>query len=240
MLKAYAAHRVSPLVGGWLTLLAVAVLAVVQPASRSQAGELPQVRFDVPHRLVAREVELPAGQAGGRLVEIAIPVSVRIVKGDIHRVQEVAIEIDATAEQLAVHDFSPRTTLQSELSGHIEVNHTQESAKAFDASLGGQSPLPLGDIVAQVTPTVSGGSKQRSVAVTKKRRLAPLRPIAVSGTFGSGQGVFFQLRPSSQTTFEGQHLLSVVLRVPENWQGGQLQVRCWARGERRILWFDQL
>ncbi|MGI9456817.1 MAG: hypothetical protein ACR2NU_09655 [Aeoliella sp.] len=212
------------------------ILVFAPSASTLRAGELPQVRFDVPQRLAAREL-LSDDLSSGRLIEITVPISVRIVKGDIQRVNEVAIEIDAGVD---VVDFAPRTTLGSELAGDIKVNTTKESARSFDASLGGQSPIPIGDVVAQVAPSISAGKKEREVETTSVSRLAPKKPTAVSGTLGGGQGAFFQFRPSSQTTLEGQHALSLVFRVPDGWQASQLQVRCWARGERRVLWFDQL
>lgn len=223
----------SPLVGA-LTFL----LLCTADTSSAQVGDTPHVRFDVPHRITALEVDAD-GPYLGRLVEVTVPVSVRVVKGSIGRVEEVAIEIDASTAGLAVHDFAPRTTLGSDVADPIQVTTTKEAARAVDASLGGQSPIPIGDVVAQIAPSISAGKKDREVETKTLARLAPKRPIAVSGTIAGGQGAFFQFRPSSQTTLEGQQALSIVFQVPDDWQASELEVRCIARGQRRILWFEQ-
>ena len=208
-------------------------------ASSALAGEPPVVQFDLPKQLVAHHVVEAVQPSAARLIEVTVPVSARILKGNAGGVDEIAIEIDGRMSGLVVHDFAPQTTLGSEHAGDIQVTTTTEKARTFEASLGGQSPMPIGDVVAQVTPSLSGGSKDRTAETKTTSRLPPKRPIVVSGTINESHGAFFQLRPSSQTTLEGQHTLSVVFRVPDDWTAGQLEVRCWARGERQILWFDQ-
>ena len=208
-------------------------------AELATAGDPPTVQFDLPKRLVARQVIDATQPTYYRLIEVTVPVTARVAGGDVSEIQEINIEIDGVCDALVVHDFAPQTTLGTEHAGDIQVTTTSEQARTFDASLGGQSPIPIGDVVAQVTPTMSGGTKNRTAETKTTSRLAPKRPIVVSGTLNEGHGAFFQLRPSSQTTLEGQHQLSVVFRVPDQWSAGHLDVRCWARGERQILWFDQ-
>lgn len=212
----------------WLASAAVAV-----------AGEPPVVQFDIPKRLVAHNVLSTAEPPSFRLIEVSVPVSTRVVSGDVRGVKEIVVEIDAGPMGVVVHDFAPQTTLGSELASDIQVVTTNEKAKTFDASLGGQSPIPIGDIVAQVTPSLSMGTKDKKAETQTVSRLSPKQPIVVSGTINDGRGVFYQLRPSTQTTLEGQHTLSVVLRVPDDWVVGRLDVRCWAKGDRQVLWFDQ-
>lgn len=216
-----------------------ALVLLLSSAGVAHAGEPPVVLFDVPKRLVAHEVVEPAAPNPYRLVEITVPVSTRVAKGDVGKVQEITIEIDGGCAALVVHDFAPQTTLGSELADDIKVTTTTEKATSLDATLGGQSPIPIGDVVAHVTPSISAGNKNRTAETKTTSRLAPKRPIVVSGTISEGHGAFFQLRPSTQTTLEGQHQLSIVFRVPYDWTAGHLDVRCWARGERQILWFDQ-
>lgn len=199
----------------------------------------PEVRFDVPQRVSAHQVLDATEPTAQRLIEVSVPISARVTRGDVRGVQQITIEIDGGRDALVVHDFAPSTALGSEHAGDIQVTTTSEKSKSFEASLGGQSPIPIGDVVAQVTPSFSAGVKNRTAETQSTARLSPKRPTVVSGTINEGRGVFFQLRPSSQTTLEGQHQLSVVFRVPDNWSAGQLEVRCWARGERQILWFDQ-
>lgn len=214
-------------------------LLLLPTVSAVRAAEPPVVQFDLPKRLAAHNVVEPAAPSAYRLVEVSIPVTARVAVGDVGKVEEITIEIDGACSGLAVHDFAPQTTLGSELAGDIQVTTTTEKARTFDASLGGQSPFPIGDVVAQVTPSLSAGTKNRTAETQTTSRLSPKRPVVVSGTMNEGRGAFFQLRPSSQTTLEGQHQLSIVFRVPDDWVAGHLDVRCWARGERQILWFDQ-
>ncbi len=218
--------------------MVLSLVVFAPPAGTLCGSELPQVRFDIPQRFTAREV-LSDDPLAGRLIEVTVPISVRVVAGDIHRVKEVSIEIDAGGTGLLVHDFSPQTTLGTDLAGNIRVSTTKEAGQKFNASLGGQSPIPLGEVIAQVAPSISASKTRREVEVKTTTRLPPKKPTAVSGTLGGGRGVFFQLRPSSQTTLEGQHLLSVVFRAPDDWLASDLAVRCAALGERRVLWFDQ-
>lgn len=222
-----------------LRSLAVSGVLIFLVPSATAWGEPPEVQFDLPKQVIAYDVLDASGTTAHRLVEVTVPVSARVTRGDVRDVEEISIEIDGGCEALVVHDFAPGTTLGSEHAGDIQVTTTTEKALTFDASLGGQSPIPIGDVVAQVTPSLSAGAKNRTAETKSTARLAPKRPTVVSGTINEGQGVFFQLRPSSQTTLEGQHQLSVVFRAPADWSAGQLQVRCWARGARQILWFDQ-
>lgn len=208
-------------------------------ASVASAGEPPTVQFDLPKELVAHQVLQASQPSAARLIEVTVPISARVLRGTAGGVDEITIEIDGAMSGLVVHDFAPQTTLGSEHAGEIQVTTTTEKSKTFEASLGGQSPIPIGDVVAQVTPSISGGTKGRTAETKTTSRLPPKRPVVVSGTINESHGAFFQLRPSSQTTLEGQHTMSVVFRVPDDWTAGQLEVRCWARGERQILWFDQ-
>lgn len=219
--------------GAWTSFLCLL------PSAGALAIEPPVVYFDLPARLVAHEVVDASKPSTVRLVEISVPVSARVVKGDVAGVEEISIEIDTGRGRLLVHDFAPQTTLGSELAGDIQVTTTTEKAQTIEASLGGQSPVPIGDVIAQVTPSISGGKKDRKAETQTTSRLSPKTPLVVSGTINEWHGVFFQLRPSSQTTLEGQHSLSLVLRVPDDWVLGELEVRCCARGERQFLWFDQ-
>lgn len=203
---------------------------------------VPTIELDVPGRLLAREIATPESVdqiRQGKLVRVTVPLSLRLVKGDVGRVKEVVIEIDGTAGGLAVVDFAPRTTLLSEEAAPIEVTTTKERSRSIEASLGGQLPMAAGTAVAQVAPSISAGDKRRDAETITTRRLPPKRPLAVSGTLSQGHGAFFQLRPSSQSTLEGQHLVSATFHVPADWSGDGIEVRCRARGTKKVFWSEQ-
>lgn len=202
----------------------------------------PTLEFDVPRRIIAHEVLPPCDvgpQPPGKLVRVTVPVSLRLLDGDIHRVREVALEIEAAAGGLVVVDFAPRTTLLAEQAGEIQVITTEEKSRSLDASLGGQLPLAAGAGTAQVTPSVSAGDRRKEVETVTSRQLPAKKPLFVSGTLNEGRGAFFQFRPSTQSTLEGQHMVSATFRVPDGWQGDGIEVRCLARGTRKVLWKEQ-
>lgn len=223
-------------------LFLVAALLALAPVSPSSAGdlvglgsELPRVQFDVPRTVVARE---STGPIGRRLVTIELPVSMVVARGEVDRVEEVVISIDGAAAGLTVSDYAPATTLTTEFAGDIEVRTSSESDKHLSGSLGGILPNP-GGAVAQLTPSISAGTAGRETETETVKRLAPKEAIVVAGAFNRRQGVLYKFRPSSQTTLEGERRLSITFMAPEAWQGGELTVRCIARGEQRVLFVKQ-
>jgi hypothetical protein len=56
--------------------------------------------------------------------------------------------------------------------------------------------------------------------------LPPLDVVVASGTIHQGHGVYFKLKPSTQTTLEGMKLFSAICAVPSGWRGGCLKLRC--------------
>jgi hypothetical protein len=202
---------------------------------------LPRVAFDVPQTVVAHDVSperLADVWPHYRLVEIVVPISVRVTSGQVARVREVAIEITGP-EGSVVHDFAPRTTLDNQGATPIAVTQTTERGRKVDATLGGQLPIPGIDAVAKVTPSISSGRTSRDVVTETTTRLPTQQPIIVSGTQQGGRGLFFQLRPSPQSTLEGQHELVVQLLLPECDEQADLTVQLAARGSRKVLWIDQ-
>ena len=223
--------------------LAFVLAPVLSVASTSAAAadivglgaELPRVHFDVPRGVVATEL---AETAGGRLIAVELPVSVVVAKGDVDRVAEVVVEIDGAASGLIVQDFAPVTTLTTEFASDIEVAVISESDRHLDASLGGILPNP-GSGIAQLTPSISAGAAGRDTEKETVKKLAPKEAIVVAGAINRRQGVRFKFRPSSQTTLEGERRLTVTFAAPDGWAGGELAVRCSARGERRVLFVKQ-
>jgi hypothetical protein len=60
--------------------------------------------------------------------------------------------------------------------------------------------------------------------------LPPQETVLASGTVQYGHGVFFKLKPSTQTTLEGKKSFSAIFAVPRGWRGGCLKVQCQALG----------
>ena len=174
-----------------------------------------------------------------KLVELKLRVSVHLLSGSIGDVEEVRIEIGDCDHRIRVESFSPNTRLESDYSADITVTKTSEKGKTLGASLGGEAPVPLGDVVAHVLPSINGGLTNRDVITEKQVRRAPQYAVVASGTIGAEHGVFFKLRSSPQTTLEGSHELTVRFVVPDNWRGDSLRVCCTATGQKDFLWTTQ-
>ncbi len=202
----------------------------------------PSLSFDFGSTAECREIATDdAGDLfpNEKLIELNLRVSVHLLAGKISDVEEVRIEIGDCDSRIRVESFSPSTRLESNFSEDITVTKTTESSKSLGASLGGEAPVPLGDVVAHVLPSVNGGLSSREVLVEKQVRRAPQYAVVASGTIGQEHGVFFKLRASPQTTLEGSHDLTVRFVVPKNWRGDALRVCCYATGQEKFLWTKQ-
>ena len=202
----------------------------------------PYVEFDFARTAECRDVT-PAERAEmyprERLIELTLPVSVRFRGVEAGDVEELDIEINGTAAGLAVFDFSPDTTLASDVECAIETTTTVKKDRSLDGSLGGTIPVPVADAVAHLTPSINAGISRGETATEKMQRLPPKYAVVVSGTSSAGRGVFFKLKQSSQTSLEGVHELAVTFVAPSNWRGGKVAVGCSARGSRKVFWMDK-
>ncbi|MEN0111931.1 MAG: hypothetical protein AAF805_14525 [Planctomycetota bacterium] len=197
----------------------------------------PEIAFDVPRELLVRDVTTDAFRVerpGERLFEVVAPVTLVLYHGEAERVRDVVIEIDGGAAGLRVHDYAPRTEVAAELARPIEVKQTHTSDRSFGASLGGKL---AGD--AALTPTVSGGTSSADTRTETRSVLAPKRAVIVSGAINGRTGVFFKLRSTSQGTLEGERPFRVTFAARADWDGGDLAIRCVARGEKKWLFVEQ-
>lgn len=174
-----------------------------------------------------------------RLIEVALPVSVRF--NDVSRddVDEISIEVSGAAAGLRVQDFAPTTQLASEITHEIETTTTSKRARSLDGTLGGSLPIPGADVAARITPSISAGLANSDTATERINRLPPKHVVVVSGTQAEGRGVFFKLKRTSQTSLEGVHELAVTFVTPRTWRAIAVEVECTAVGTRKTLWVKQ-
>lgn len=206
------------------------------------AGDDPTVVFDFPRTVACREVTPPdfADVAPGEMViEAVLPVSVIVYRGDVHRIEELVVEIDGATYAMRVHGYAPMTRLDSDITKEMEVKITSEKGTTLEATLGGKFPIPGAEVAACLTPSLSALKTDREVSTETVNRLPPRQAIVVSGTTSKAQAVFYKFRKSSQTTLEGQHEVSVQFVVPRDWSVSELQVTTVARGQKKWLWQDQ-
>lgn len=217
----------------------VAIQAMLPPAVAEAAD--PVLSFDFGRTLACRDVtpaELGEQYPSERIVEAMVRLSVYLVSGDVSQVEAIRVEISDQDARLRVHDFSPRTRLESEFAGDIEWTKTTESSHSLGASLGGQLPC-VGSLNAQVTPSINGGVGGKEIVTESQKRIAPKQVVVASGTMNEEHGVFFVLRPSPVSSLEGVHELTVQFVVPAEWRGDAVRVSVQASGEQKTLWIKQ-
>lgn len=199
----------------------------------------PSIAFDFANTAECRDVT-PTDSAKlfphEKIIELRLRVSVHLLAGNADDVQEVRIEIGDCDERMRVHSFEPSTRLESLHTQSIRRSTTTEKTKTFGASLGGEAPIPAGDLVAHVTPTISGGLSNRQLVTETEHRVAPQHLVVASGTIGQEHGVFYKLRSSPLSSLEGVHELVVRFIVPDNWRDDAVRVCCHATGEEQFLW----
>ena len=161
--------------------------------------------------------------ANSRIVSVELDVSTLFQPGAGDSITEMMVQAVCRREDVVVVDYWPRTELQSDVDGPMRI--IQETDTARDANLQGLGGYP--GIVG-----VSGAWNQsdyQSQSVQYLQR--PARELTVAaGTTHRQRGVYFKLRPNSQTTLEGSRKLSVLLAVPENWRADLMDVTIQAAG----------
>jgi hypothetical protein len=202
----------------------------------------PGVEFDVARAVECRDItpkERMSLYPTQRLIEVALPISVRFYEATADDVDEIDIEVSGAAAGFRVQDFAPATQMASEITHEIETTTTSKKSRSLDGTLGGSIPIPGADTVARITPSISAGLAGCNTATEKINRLPPKHVFVVSGTYAEGSGVFFKLKRNSQTSLEGVHELAVTFVTPRTWPAIALQVECSAHGERKMLWVKQ-
>ncbi len=237
---AHSAYRAPKRTSSFAWVAAFAALpALLTPLAALASAD---IEFDFARVVECRDItsgERLAQYPMQRLIEVALPVSVRF--NDVSRddVDEISIEVSGAAAGLRVQDFAPTTQLASEITHEIETTTTTKKARSFDGTLGGSLPIPGADVAAKITPSISAGLANSDTATEKINRLPPKHVVVVSGTYAEGRGVFFKLKRTSQTSLEGVHELAVTFVAPRTWRAIALEVECNAVGTRKTLWVKQ-
>jgi hypothetical protein len=212
---------------------------IAPPAALADPG----VQFDIARAVECRDVtprERIAQYPMQRLIEVALPVSVRFHELSRDDVDEINIEVSGAMAGLRVQDFAPATQLASEITREIETVTTTKKTRSLDGTLGGTLPIPGAEAAAHLTPSISAGLSGGESATEKINRLPPKHVVVVSGTTAEGRGVFFKLKRTSQTSLEGVHELAVTFVAPRTWPAIAIKVECKALGERKTLWMKDV
>jgi hypothetical protein len=217
---------------GWLEgcmLAGLACWSLMLPA-RTKAAPPPRVEFDVAPTVACRDItpyDFAAAHPTERLIEVPLTISSLIRQGSERDLVEFMYRIECGSGPARMVDHLPRTEVATSIVGPIEVEKKDE--KSANIGLGAASSheawLP------QISGSAAAGAK---TGTSLKYALLPRKELlAASGTFNRERGVFFKLRPSSQTSLEGARQFIVVLRVPRAWRADELHIHCQALGLRR-------
>lgn len=206
-------------------LLALFCLSWLSAVSWSQRVD-GQVAFDVNASAGVRALHAPtafAHTANTRLVSLELDVSTLFQPGAQQAVKEVMVQAVCRRDDVIVVDYSPRTELQTDIDGPMQI--VQEKDQSRDLNLQGIGGYPgIG--------TISGAWNQSDYQTQSVQFLQrPAREMTVAaGTTNRQRGVYFKIRPNSQTTLEGSRKLAILLAVPENWRADLMDVSIQAAG----------
>lgn len=219
--------HVDPRQGGWRdrTWVCLGSVVLVGLLAQPVRGEPPQVLFDVPAIVAARDVTPPSRQGGPKLVEIKLELSSLHQGGREEDLDHYFVRIAGWQSPLTIVDYLPKTQHEA-LTSPISVQDSTEQTLSLGITLAGKYEL-----VSVSGPTIGAASKSSSSV--KYDRLPPLETVAASGTLARGSELFVKLRATPRHKLEGSRQLALVVQVPAQWRGQVLRVECEAWGIRR-------
>jgi hypothetical protein len=185
-----------------------------------------QVAFDVNPMAPAREISSMGWMnqfPNSRRVEVQLDVSALFEPGSLGLVTEYTVRIVSRHEDVQVADFSPRTELQSEIMGALQVSSMQDRVR--EAAIRGMGGYP--GVGSAQGYGYYHDNQQESVHYAKK---PSLELVSASGTLERRRGVYFKVRQTSQTTLEGARPFRIVFEVPNTWRADLLDVTIDAAG----------
>jgi len=189
-------------------------------------GEPPQILFDLPAVVAARDVNASSPSAAGqKLVEIKLELSSLHRGGKDEDLEHYFIRVAGWQTPLSIVDYLPKTQHEA-LTSPVSVQDSTEQSYSLGITLAGKYEL-----VSVTGPTIGVGGKRSSCV--KYDRLPPLETVAASGTLARGSELFVKLRATPRHKLEGSRQLALVVQVPSDWRGQVLRVDCEAVGLRR-------
>jgi len=199
-------------------------------------AEPPIVGFDVSYSVECREatpIEFAEANPQSKIVEARFQVSSLLRRGTEKDIKELMYVIWSPEKRLRVLDFEPQTQVGSEVTDSIEVVETEEDM----TSLNGSATVRIDPLAGIHVAPSAGASKMKKQHLEQRySKLPPKHLLLASGTTHREHGVFFKLKPSSQTSLEGQREFVCLFVVPKGWRGDYAYVDCTATPRNRTPW----
>jgi hypothetical protein len=201
--------------------LGMSAALLASMAAPANAGS-PRVRFDTDSVVGCVDVtplEFAEANPGEKLVEARFLISTLIGPGDSDAELQHLYTIESRQRTMQVEDYEPKTTLAADVVGHMLIEKKDEKGKSIGLNLtGSYDKFAAGSATA--------GMDKKNGVITKFEQLPPLEVVAASGPIRRGSGVYYKLKPSSQTSLEGAQAFVAVFRVPATWRGDLVHVHC--------------
>ena len=184
------------------------------------------ISFDVPAIVPAQAVvrtDIEPQLPQSRLVDVTLDISTIVPANFNGRLTETVFEIRTQHEDVQIADFSPRTSMYSNVAGEVHVTHSFQQNRDSSVNASGFYPV-------FATADAHASFKDQHAAKVEMQQIAPMAVASAAGTLDRRTGVYFKMRNSPQQTLEGVKHFNITLEVPSNWRGDLLEVRTAAFG----------
>lgn len=147
-----------------------------------------------------------------RLIEARLRLSTLVKFGVKQEELRLFIAMHTASPAARVHDFLPKTTVDSAYATNLSVETSEEKLRSLGVTASGAFEL--------VKASGNGALSNKDAQKVRYELLPPKETLTASGTLERGTGVYFKLRGSNQISLEGSQEYIVALRVPAEWRGG--------------------
>ncbi|MEM9411049.1 MAG: hypothetical protein AAGA30_08045 [Planctomycetota bacterium] len=192
---------ISPHIGVWVLLFA---------ATHLSANE---AYFDCPSNVSAQTLEFKSRE---KLVEIQIPISAKVLNRN-WKPTDLIVEITWSGDAFSVRDYFPKTTIQSNYEGTIDVESKRQTNFKVGAKVGSDS-------LDFISPSLNAEVNRSNAKNLHYKEIPEHEQVISSGSMNRGTGVYFQFRPSRTEKLDGGRTLNAIYSVPMGWRGGVLEV----------------
>lgn len=213
--------------------LAIACIATVfiTPVAAAE----PVVAFDVGYAASAVPYwnsEAARLLPGESAFQARVIVSTRLVHGVEADLSELTFAMVSHDTSIRIVDWSPHTSYAEDVSGQIDIvlRKKHEQSHAFGAEAG--APFFLSGLPGSAAGSAHLDGSEESTTEGRFSKLPPKDWIIASGTTQRARGVFFKMRPHSQATLEGSHVLTITFAAPSEWKASPFEMRCVAASKR--------
>lgn len=211
--------------------LTLTTLTMVHASAEAASAVTHCVQFDVGQSAAADELPLSdsvAPNATEKLIHIRLPISSLVRLGSEDSLVQYLYIVSGSSPGFQIVDYAPKTMLSSNVAGNVSIEKNHGNASNLGIKATAPSDFPVRSD-ASVSVNASSAESRRF------ETLPPMKLIAASGTMHRGMSAYFKLKPSTQTTLEGDKVFEITARVPVTWRAGLIYVNCSAYAEGRGL-----